>query len=329
MGHSTIEYEIGIKYKRYQNEFLIKYESAKRVLYDITKEFELRRKQEVKRIIDSYRANVDLVISTSDFFYPAQVTALKNHFKCPIIMWYPDAIVNLKKSLFVFSDYNAVFFKEPFFVDILQREYNCKNVFYLPECFNPIVHKILDKIPLNSENYFSDITTAGNLHPYRVKFFNELKGYNIKIWGNPAPGWIDSKLIDKYFQNRYIANEEKAFVFHNSKIVINNLHPGEIWGINVRAFEIAGCGGFQLINWRPSLRQLFNENDEITSFKNFDELKEKIDYYLLHESERKRIATNAYNRVQMEHTYEKRLGLLLQTLNRQSTGFPLPDIKYK
>lgn len=328
MGHKVFEFEIGIKYKRNKLHLLRKYESAKRVLYELTKDFELGRKQEVKRIIDSCQANVDLIFSTSDFFYPEQVMKLKNHFKCPFVMWYPDHIINLKKSFFIVSNYDFVFFKEPYFVDVLRREYNCKNVFYLPECFNPLVHKVTNKIPGNPERLISDITTAGNLHPYRIKFFSELQGYNIKIWGNPSPGWIDSKLIDKYFQNHYIANEEKAYVFHNSKIVINNLHPGEIWGINVRAFEIAGCGGFQLINWRPALQQLFKENEEIITFKNFDELKEKIDHHLSNETERKRIASNAHKCAHDNHTYEKRIMLLMNTLQSNVDCFPMPNLKY-
>jgi spore maturation protein CgeB len=329
MGHKVFDYEIGIRYKRSKYRLIRNYERVKGLLYNLTKDFEKGRRNEVKRITNSCQAKIDLIISTSDFLYPEQVSHLKKHFNCKIVMWYPDAIINLKKSLFITSDYDCIFFKEPYFINILRDEYNAKNIFYLPECFNPLVHKIPEfKLELY-ERYISDITTAGNLHPYRVKFFSELKGYNIKIWGNPAPSWIDSTEINEYTQNQYIVNEEKSAVFHYSKIVLNNLHPGEVWGINVRAFEIAGCGGFQLINWRPGLQQLFNENVEIISFKNFTELKEMIEYYLKNDDERKRISGNAYKRAIKEHTYEKRLNTLLNTLNNNESGFPLPDIRYQ
>ena len=328
MGHITVKFSIGIGYKRYQNRILINYESVKRTLYDLSSNIATGRKRVIERIKKECEQKIDLIICTNDYFYPEQVAALKNYYKCKIIMWYPDAIVNLRKSLFLAGDYDYVFFKEPYYVKLLQQEYNLKNIFYLPECFNPLVHKIPENKPNDLDKLVSDITTAGNLHPYRVKFFEGLQGYNIKIWGNPAPEWLDTKLINKYFQNHYVTNEEKAIVFHYSKIVINNLHPGEIWGINVRAFEIAGCGGFQLISWRPGLNQLFKEGEEIISFKSFNEMKEKIDYYLKNENERIRITENAFKRATLDHTYKKRLNLLLDTIDRKQNGLVIPNVEY-
>src|SRR3989337_4455609 len=122
IGNSVFEYEIGIKYKKYKFKLLRDYESSKRVLYELIKDFERGRQYEVKRIIKSCQSNFDLIICTSDFFYPGQVTALKNYYKCKMVLWYPDHIINLKKSLFLTSDYDCLFFKEPYFVNVLRRE---------------------------------------------------------------------------------------------------------------------------------------------------------------------------------------------------------------
>jgi len=87
-------------------------------------------------------------------------------------------------------------------------------------------------------------TIAGNEHSWRVAFYKNLSDYDVKLWGNPAPLWMAARQVVGMYQGRGVYNHDKVRAFRGAKIVVNNLHIGEIWGVNVRSFEAAGAGVF-------------------------------------------------------------------------------------
>jgi spore maturation protein CgeB len=92
----------------------------------------------------------------------------------------------------------------------------------------------------------------------------------------------------------------------------------EVEGVNCTLFEAAGCGAFQISDWKPSLPELFEPEREVVTFRTRQELKAKVDYYLAHPAERQEIADRAYARAHREHTYEKRLEKMLEILGLRS-----------
>jgi len=257
---------------------------------------------------------VDLVISCHDFLTPAQVQWVKKHYLSKVVLWFPDAISNFGKAMFLDSDYDALFFKEPFVVEVLKNEYN-KNAYYLPECCNPFKHNKINVTKDDLMTYGCELTTAGNMHTARSAFFKNLVEYDVKIWGTSAPSWLDARSVKHMIQNHFVINEEKSKAFACSKIVINTMHPTEIYGANVRLFEIAATGSFQLCNYRSALDDLYEIDEELIVFKTLDEFHEKARFYLKNESLRKQIGEKAYIRTMKDHTYEKRLNLMLKLLN--------------
>lgn len=328
MGNEIIKYEIGVAYKRNRNKFLSQFEKLRIHTYDLYKNTNKGQIKELKRIFKNVELKVELIVVTYDFFYPEQVKLIRKHFACPIILWFPDSILNLGKSLFVKSPYDFVFFKDPYIVQVLREDYNCDNVYFLPQCLNPKLHNIFSATEMEKEFFGSDITTAGNLHTYRVKLFEQLTDYEIKLWGNPPPLWLNTSRLNQFIQNKYVTGREKSIVFHYSKIVLNNQHPTEYWGVNIRTFEIAGAGGFQITNNKPGLEQLFLSGNEIETYNNIGELREKLNYYLENENQRKKVSEAAYKRAQSEHTYMHRLTVMLETVNGKRKGYEMPAITY-
>jgi spore maturation protein CgeB len=81
--------------------------------------------------------------------------------------------------------------------------------------------------------------------------------------------------------------------------------------VNPRTFEIAACGAFQLVDYRSELPDVFTPGEEIVCFRDLEELRNQIGYYLEHPDERRRIAEKARSRVLKEHTYQARMETML------------------
>jgi spore maturation protein CgeB len=84
--------------------------------------------------------------------------------------------------------------------------------------------------------------------------------------------------------------------------------------INPRTFEIASSGGFQLVDRRSNLAELFNVDDEIVVFDDLDDIRNKIKHYLENPDEAERIAENGRKKVLRDHTYEKRMEEMLDVI---------------
>ena len=52
---------------------------------------------------------------------------------------------------------------------------------------------------------------------------------------------------------------------------------------------------------------MFKVGTEIEVYKDFDEMKEKVDYYLSHEDQRAKIAANGHRKVKEYYNYDRSL----------------------
>lgn len=289
----------------------------------------LRQQWVGRRLVQAAVAEqADLVIVSHDYLLPEQVRALKRAVDCPVCLWFPDAIINFGRSMFLNAPYDVLFFKDPYAVKILSDNLAVRT-HYLPEC-GDVDETFADSWTTQAESDFAcDITIAGNFYPYRQAFFSRLADYDVRIWGNPPPRWMITGPTEPMIQNRYLTGKDLARAYRAARIVINSLHPAEIWGLNARAFAVNADGGFQMVDWRPGLDQLFVDGEELIAFHNYEDLRRKIDYYLPREDERRRIARAGFERVRRDHTYSARLQLLLATVHGDARGFPLPSVSYR
>jgi len=87
-------------------------------------------------------------------------------------------------------------------------------------------------------------------------------------------------------------------------------------GLNLRAFELASCGVFQLLQRVPSVGEFFEEDKEIVCFDTQEDMLNKIRFYLTHEADRQRIAHAARERVLRDHTWTHRVQHMSEHLVR-------------
>jgi len=183
------------------------------------------------------------------------------------------------------------------------------NVSYLPQACAPQIHRsVPDITDAEREFYGSDLAFVGSMYPYRARILEALKDYDLKIWGSGFHGDIpaDSFVYSKH-QGRWVVGREKSIVFTTSKININTQnYQNDIFGVSSKVFQIAAAGGFQLIDYKPDLEDLFEIGSEIAVFRSRDELVELVDYYLDHPEERQVMAQRARQRALSEHTFVHR-----------------------
>ena len=112
----------------------------------------------------------------------------------------------------------------------------------------------------------------------------------------------------------YIEELPKAYKF--SRINMNITIPGITSGVPLRVFDIMGMGGFALTNYQPEVEELFSPGKDIEVYHDFDEMEEKVRYYLGHEGERIRIARAGGETIARNYTVEKQVSKILSIVGQ-------------
>ncbi|MEA1973875.1 MAG: glycosyltransferase [Candidatus Cloacimonadota bacterium] len=189
------------------------------------------------------------------------------------------------------------------------------------------IHQKLEITKIDKIKYGSDVSFMGAGFLNRHNLFSKLRSYNLKIWGN---GWENNPKLAENIQNNgeRVSVEETIKIYNSSKININlhssmgdSLFDEHKDFINPRTFEIAACGGFQIVDRRSIIDEIFVEDKDIVCFDSVAELREKIDYYLSHGNERERIAQAGQKKVLENHTYEIRINNMMDIVFKNSKNF--------
>jgi len=112
-------------------------------------------------------------------------------------------------------------------------------------------------------------------------------------------------------------------VFSGSVVSIGASHLAGGWSSKgrcrrsqgrLRDFEVTAAGGFYLVQRHPDLADLYVEGREIEVWDDIEELVEKAEYFLEHQDEALEIARRGYERWRLDHTWERRFHVLLESL---------------
>lgn len=281
----------------------------------LAKHFPAYERRIYRRLADCVIAqNPDLVIAHSAWIPPDAIRRIKESTNAKVVLWFPDHPANIGRGYCYKAPYDALFFKDKYLVG--RAKTLGRNAHYLPEACMPEWHRCVEPTEEEKEYYGCDVAIAGNLYYYRALILESLLSrYKTKVWGPPIPRWLDSP-VRAVHQGKVVTELEKSACFNAAKIVLNTFQ-GEVEGVNQRFFEIAGCGGFQVCEYRDEIKNFFEIDKEVVTFHTVSELIEKIDYYLAHPEERQKIADAAYARAHREHVFEKRIFKMLEILEIQ------------
>ena len=115
----------------------------------------------------------------------------------------------------------------------------------------------------------------------------------------------------------------KLAIYSGSTLSLNHHHPmNDIVGVNTRAFELAASGACQVVDFKDELPALFTPGEEVVAYRDLDEMKKHLTYYLGHPDEARAIGQNALKRALREHTLRHRIdemvGVIEQRFGKQS-----------
>lgn len=192
----------------------------------------------------------------------------------------------------------------------LWNELGLKNCFYMAHSTEPTPENELVK---NKKYNVSFIGTHDNeLYGDREKYMMSIKDLGLNIWGTDS--WAKTPLAECFHGSSL--GDQRFDIYSQSKIVVDvkrDSVPQD--GLSNRPFEAAGCGALYMTNCPPEdVERVYREGKEVISFKNEDDLREKVIYYLNHEKERENVARAAYIRTVAEHTYVDRVKQLFDTI---------------
>jgi hypothetical protein len=214
-----------------------------------------------------------------------------------------------RHDLFI-AGYDHIFLKTPALVRQLS-EIQGLPVSYLPEACNPEWHR-----PQGPYGVRETIVLAGNVHPTRAVLLDRMirAGLPVEIYGPPLASWMDFPAVRAAHTGTSIRYSQKARVFREARVVLNNLHPAEFSGVNCRLFEATGSGAVVLTERREGLGDLFEPGKEVVTFDAFNELVERCVSLLENIDVGRPIADAAAVRSHRDHRYDVRLEEILRVL---------------
>lgn len=161
--------------------------------------------------------------------------------------------------------------------------------------------------------YACDVGFVGTLLPRNLyseriaalEALRELSSVDVGLWSvHDVPPSLEP------FLRGGALGDEMLRILSASKISLNVHGDFMRYGGNMRLFEAAGAGAFQLVDNRPGVREWFTPGEHLVIYDDADDLREKVAYYLAHPAERERIAAAGRAHAVAHHTYAQRLAQL-------------------
>ncbi len=315
LGHD-VYYVYKIKEKDvYKLTYYLKLRQIKKFEAYINSKLEQKYNEKIIKTINEYKP--DIFLSLNARFFPETLRKIRN-LGITTICWLAD--YPFDSTRFKYFPYTLQYFNYLFLGEMLWRQ-NIQNVapdakiIHMVGAFCPQQFKPISVVQQDVNKYNSNIAFAGASYgikaegAYRAGILAQINDFGLKIWGDN--GW--KRCIFNYYpQLKYsYAGERLDFnelnkLYQITKININIPNPQCITTFQERIFEISGAKGFQIVDYRKDIDKYFTE-DEIVTFKNINDLREKIDYFLKYPEYRKSYIENSYKKVIEKHTYEIRI----------------------
>lgn len=219
-----------------------------------------------------------------------------------IVFWYGDLrtertnnlrvhVGGLLDAMFVSNDGQSKFWRE---------NLGIKDVFFLPLACEPEERRLFDPRFAFNAVFIGAKSFSTEFHK-RAMLINRFEKLGVKR--------LDSQISHLRKQ----IYEHMPIIYSSSKIALDISHYTNIQGYtSVRYWEIPAMWGFALTKRFPGCEDFYPESTRVY-FTEFEEAEEKINFYLEHEDERKKMIGLAHKH-SYNHTHKKRFEEMFRVL---------------
>ncbi len=180
-------------------------------------------------------------------------------------------------------------------------------------CYPPDSHfALLDAVHVgNNYDVFPERCQA---YQYIIQPFID-RGKALEVYGSDWENPNHRFNVPHAYDKGYLAHEKSVVAYSSAKIVlgvhsITNSRTMQ----SMRTFEVLGCRGFFLTQRTRAIETMFENGRQLVWSSSYAETAELMEYYLSHESERKKIAEAGQRFVYENHTYEQRAREIIAAL---------------
>lgn len=259
----------------------------------------------------TFQPDILWLIGDNTVIYPETLAAIKRETGCTLIY-------SSGTSPIVFSHamerqaarlYDLVLVVD-YYHGIQWLELGAQQMECLPiSACDPAFHHPYDLTDSEREAYTCDVAFVGtlvpaNLYSRRVRALEALAeaGFDLGIWSvHEVP-----TSLRPYVRGGALG-EDMLRILSAAKICVNTHGDFSHYGGNLRLFETAAVGVFQVAEDLPGTRTWFTDGETIALYQNEADLREKVAYYLAHDAERQAIIRQAQDHVYTHHTYDHRV----------------------
>jgi spore maturation protein CgeB len=180
----------------------------------------------------------------------------------------------------------------------------------MQEIFN---HRIkFENLKLKGTEPFEMCLEEAAASKYRKELIKAISDLDFHLYGDR--GWVRLLGANVKYLGLIKRREELAKLYNATKVNLNITKPQSKTSLPMRVFEICACDAFMLSDYKRDLSELFTLDEEIICYRDKEDLRSKILYFLRHPDERAQIAKQAQRRVFEEHTYLRRMKQMIENI---------------
>jgi spore maturation protein CgeB len=279
----------------------------------------VRLNQSLEPNIATHQSDL-LWVEKANTIFPSTYRRIKRNFPRLKIVYYSEDDIYirdnrseyLRRSLSLFD---MVYTTKPRNVYELPT-LGAKNVFCIFQAYDRNFHQPLALSPQDQDRWKTDVGFVGFFERDRAEqmLFLAQNGIKVRVWGFNWQAWPHQH-PNLILEGKPVHNEDFVKVLNATRINLNFLRKINRDQHTSRSLEIPACQAFMLAERTEEHLQLFEEGQEAEFFESPQELFEKVQFYLDHETQRQQIAKAGRDRcIKSGYSHHDRLKVMIEQL---------------